>query len=398
MTVIAPEENTKLHAFYRSVVLQLFGTLRALKLYPTGHPEIEKKTGLLFSALDKYLKLHPNLTILFVPQEVVVENVPFPDIGKTLARVLERLEQLKLQRLMFSRGLKKEELLRFLDILLRLLETSANKEGAPLDSGIKQLPHVAVGSLPLDVSSQFSFEELAGALKGSRQALFSLSQQLRDLFAGVTTTLSAAKLSMARETVASIYRMAVDGEIPLKMIIYQRHPEPEPFLHAFNVAAFSMILGRQLHLEEGVLLDIGLGGLLHDIGFHLFATSAESMSTTSSLDLKMQSWEHPIRGAKFLAASKGLPELVPIVAYEHHLYYDGGGFPHQERPRQLNLASLVVAIANAFDNRREHRPGRAALSLADTIRWMDSQVGTRFHPVLYKRFRRLIRSQSEGEL
>jgi HD-GYP domain-containing protein (c-di-GMP phosphodiesterase class II) len=262
----------------------------------------------------------------------------------------------------------------------------------------QQFHHVSAGALPHDPGAQLSFEELSSIFKDARKAVFSVSAQLKDLFSDLETTFSDRKLSTARETVAAVHRMVIGGEIPLKLVIYRRNPEFDPYLHAFNVSALSMALGQQLDLDEAALLEVGLAALLHDIGYHLFPTLELARSATISLDEKKREWEHPIRGAKFLAATPNVPDLVPIVAYEHHLHYDGGGYPQQQRPRSLNLAGMITGITNCFDSLRENRPGRTALSLADTINWMDQRGGTQFHPVLFKRFRSLIKAQVKEEV
>jgi HD-GYP domain-containing protein (c-di-GMP phosphodiesterase class II) len=114
------------------------------------------------------------------------------------------------------------------------------------------------------------------------------------------------------------------------------------------------------------------------------------------LDKKKRQWEHPIRGAEILMATPGLPDLPPIVCYEHHLHFNGGGYPKQKRPRDLNLASMITFIMDTYDQLRRNRPGRDALSLSDTLNWMDSKAGTLFHPLLLKRFRALVKAQAEA--
>jgi HD-GYP domain-containing protein (c-di-GMP phosphodiesterase class II) len=393
----APDKDQKLQTFYRNFLLGFVGAIRALSLYPPEHPEIQKKTGNLFQGLSKYLNLRNSLTLLFMRGDVVIENTPFPDLSNTLAQVLQRFQAMNLQRLVFQRGLTADELLRFLQLLLKLLK---NPEKADVSQSMtqQQLPHISAGILPLDPTAQVSYEELSSILEDAGQATFSVSNQLKDLFADLESTLPAAKVTMAQEMVSNIFRMVVGGEVPLKVIIYRRSPESDPYLHAFNVCALSMSLAQQLEFQEEMVLEIGLAALLHDIGYHLFPPLEPSDTATITVDEKKRQWEHPIRGAKMLAATPDLPVLVPIVAYEHHLHYDGGGYPPQERPRQLNLASLITSITSSFDRLRESRPGHTSLSLADSIHWMDRKVGMQFHPVVFKKFRNLVKAQSQEEI
>jgi HD-GYP domain-containing protein (c-di-GMP phosphodiesterase class II) len=79
------------------------------------------------------------------------------------------------------------------------------------------------------------------------------------------------------------------------------------------------------------------------------------------------------------------------MAFEHHIHYDGTGYPEQERPRELNLASLILCIIDTYDTQRRNRPEQAALPLTETLNWMDSRIGTHFHPLLFKQFRALVK-------
>lgn len=393
----AQAKRGKLHAFYRDLCVSFVGSLRALSLYPQDHPETKKKVSGFLQRLTKYLDQRPTLSLLFVNAEVVVENTPLPELSETLAQLIQRLEAMKLQRLLFRRGLTSEEFIVFLQLLLPLLK---NPSGADLILAKNQerLPHILAGTLPFEGGPQVSFEESSGALQTARQSVISFSGQLKDLFTDLQGPLSETKVSMAKETTGTIQKMVVTGEIPLKILIYRRNTDPDPYIHTLNVSALCMALAKRLDLEEVIIQEVGLGGLLHDVGLHLSPSVSLSKSQAVTLDEKKRQWEHPIRGAEILMATPGMPDLVPLVAYEHHLHYDGGGYPKQERPRQLNLASIITCITNTYDNLRRNRPEQNALSLTDTLNWMDRQVGTRFHPLLLKQFRALVKAQAQEEL
>ena len=61
-------------------------------------------------------------------------------------------------------------------------------------------------------------------------------------------------------------------------------------------------------------------------------------------------------------------------------------------------ASMIVFIANAYDNLRRNRPEQKALSLTNTVDWMDRRLGSVFHPLLLKQFRVLIKAQAAEEV
>jgi hypothetical protein len=239
--------------------------LRALSLYPAQHPEARRQISCLYQHLSRYLERRPGLTIIFAEREVVVENIPFPDLSATLLPLIERFEALGLERLAFGRGLTLDELLRFLQLLLKLLKTKGQVE-ANLAMTPQDFPHIAAGRLSLDHESRLSFEEVSRALRDIRHSVRTITGQLRDLFGDLIVSLSESKVSLARETVEALHRILAGGLIPVKLLMYRSTPDPEPNVHAVNVCAQSMALARHLDLEDRTVLEIGLGALLHDIG------------------------------------------------------------------------------------------------------------------------------------
>ena len=130
---------------------------------------------------------------------------------------------------------------------------------------------------------------------------------------------------------------------------------------------------------------------------YLCPTAFLSTTAVLTLDEKTRYWDHPVRGAELLLATPGIPELVTIMAYEHHLHYDGKGFPAQQRPRELNLGSMIAAITDTYDNLRRDRPEQKALSMAETLNTMNQRTGKDFHPLLFKAFRDLVKAQASNQ-
>jgi HD-GYP domain-containing protein (c-di-GMP phosphodiesterase class II) len=394
MTAQAKDERR--YKFYRDLCVSFVGSLRALSLYPEDHPETEKKVSGFFQRVSRFLEQRSMLSLIFIGGDIAVENTSLPDLSNTLAPFIKRMEDMKLQRITFRRGLTSEEFVRFLKLLLPLLKNPSDAD-LIISKNQEALPHMLAGSLPYDTGTQPSHEEIAGALQTPGQPVLSFTGQLKDMFTDLEGPLSEAKVTMAKDTAETIYRMAATGEMPLKMLILRRSSDPDPYVHAVNVSALSMGMARMLELKEPAILEVGLAGLLHDIGLHSSPSASLTKTSTLTLEEKKLRYEHPVRGAEILLCSPGMPDLVPIVAYEHHLQYNGGGYPKQESPRQLNMASMIVLITNSYDNLRRNRPKRKALSMPEAINWMDRKAGEIFHPLLLKKFRAMVKTQAQED-
>jgi HD-GYP domain-containing protein (c-di-GMP phosphodiesterase class II) len=386
----------KLRDFCKEFVLALVASVRSLSLYPPEHPESKKKLEGLMKRLDLYLSQRPTLTLLLLGNEVIVEDMPLPELTKLLPKLLQRLEAIHLERILFRRGLSAEELIRFLQLLVPLLQEPKDGE-VVLAKNQDRLPHILAGRMPLESKPQVSYEQFVDVLKLARQSMLSFSAQLKELFSDVEGPLPMEKVSLAKGAAETVHRMIKEKELPLKILIAQRSPDPSPYVHALNVCALSIGIAEQIALEREWVQEIALGAILHDIGLYLCPTAFLSTTAVLTLDEKTRYWDHPVRGAEVLLASPGVPELVSIIAYEHHLHYDGKGFPAQQRPRELNLGSMIASIADTYDNLRRDRPAQRALSMAETLNTMNQGAGKDFHPLLFKAFRDLVKAQASNQ-
>lgn len=394
MTDQNPKE--KLRSFYKELVLALVASVRSLSLYPPEHPESKKKLEGLLKRLDLYLSQRPTLTLLLLSNEVIVEEMPLPELTKVLPKLLQRLDAIHLERILFRKGLSAQELITFLQLLVPLLQEPKDAE-IVLAKNQDRLPHILAGRLPLESKPQVTYEEFVDVLKLARQSMLSFSAQLKELFSDVQGPLLDDKVSLAKGAVDTIQRMMKTKELPLKILIFQRSSDPSPYVHALNVCALSMAIAEQIGLEEAWIQEMGLGALLHDIGLYLSPSAFLSTTAVITLDEKNRYWDHPVRGAELLLATPGIPELVPIMAYEHHLYYSGQGFPAQQRPRELNLGSMIALIADTYDNLRRDRPEQKAMSMTETLNAMNQRAGKDFHPLLFKAFWDLVKAQAANQ-
>ena len=117
-----------------------------------------------------------------------------------------------------------------------------------------------------------------------------------------------------------------------------------------NVSMLVLAQARSLGISGQNLQAIGMAAMLHDIG----KLSLPKALLDREGDLSDVEWEivkmHTVLGAAQLCS---LPEATPLavlVAYEHHLRWDGKpSYPVPSVPRRPNLASQLTAIADTYD-------------------------------------------------
>ncbi len=100
---------------------------------------------------------------------------------------------------------------------------------------------------------------------------------------------------------------------------------------------------------------------------------------------------HARQGGLYLAELDALSPMSAIVAYEHHLRYDGEpNYPRLRSRRLPNLASRMTAIADTYDAMSTTRPYQAPLGRAVAFEVLRKRSGTFYDPTLVANFIRLI--------
>lgn len=146
--------------------------------------------------------------------------------------------------------------------------------------------------------------------------------------------------------------------------------------HSERVSALSVLIARQLQLNETEVDIIRLGALLHDIGKIGVADHILRKPGPLSADEFEQIRRHPGLGARIL---RKVPFLEPHLAIVelHHERPDGKGYPFGLLGDNIPLDARIVHVADAFDamtSARAYRPARAAsVALVELQRYSGTQ-------------------------
>jgi len=193
------------------------------------------------------------------------------------------------------------------------------------------------------------------------------------------------------EIVGSFIGAFVKEADPLLALAPLREMDEYTFAHSINVCILNLAQASALGIEGPLLHDIGTAALLHDIG----KLQIPEEILNKKEPLSEEDWavirRHPLFGAKTLLASPGVPRLAVITAYEHHLRYDGSGYPQSRGSWLQNLSSHMTAISDVFDALSTHRPYRQGCALEITATNLKYMGGTQLHPLLTDNFVRLLR-------
>ena len=161
--------------------------------------------------------------------------------------------------------------------------------------------------------------------------------------------------------------------------------------HSMNVSVLAMALGEYLELGGQTVRALGVAGLLHDLGKTCIPRDilVKPGKLTDSDRLVIR--EHPIVGARMLLASSEPMELAAVVAYEHHVMLDGGGYPALHDARGAQYASMLVHVCDVYDALRTNRPYREAWESDRALAYIHDRAGVEFDPGVAQAFISMMR-------
>jgi HD-GYP domain-containing protein (c-di-GMP phosphodiesterase class II) len=193
---------------------------------------------------------------------------------------------------------------------------------------------------------------------------------LRDLFAGTKTGIPLESLALqgvVRDLLSNLLTHQAATTI-MRHLERLQQTNRSSYEHAVDVAVMSLMMGRAHGLRPHQLNHLGLGALMHDLGEMDLPGHIQRPAGPLSPEEEALFREHPRRGAAILSRTKGVPEPVHRIVWEHHERVDGSGYPYGLQGAQIPLLSQIVGLADSYDSMINERAGRKRLSGAEAIR------------------------------
>ncbi len=118
--------------------------------------------------------------------------------------------------------------------------------------------------------------------------------------------------------------------------------------HALQVSITAMAFGNFLALSKKQIKDIGLAGLLQDIGKVKLASDIMLKKGKLTHEEFEYSKKHVEEGLKILENTPDIPLPVIFMVAQHHERIDGSGYPNQLRESQISLTSQITGLIDTY--------------------------------------------------
>jgi len=357
------------------VVSEFAMSIQAAAAYPGNHPRVQELLTRLHLHVQSEASLLRGLNIGFFRDHVVVDEVPFVEPNPTLARLIERMREKGIEKILIAEGITFGELKRFVYFLAEGTSSDSEQVWESIAYGrIEGAESAGAASLGLTPAPRAS-----GIMAGAAEIL-------KDVLVSIAAERKRSRVNEGRDIVSSIMKgLHQEGMLIDRLVRLQGHDD-YTVTHSLNVCILVVGQATRMGLSENRVRESGLAALLHDIGKE--ATPAEILTKPGRLDMEEFDLvkKHPVAGAKLLRKIDCGTELPMVVAFEHHIKYDWTGYPKVQTREPLHVASYMTQIADVYDALRSYRPYQPAIELERTLSVMREGRGTEFEPRLYDNF------------
>jgi len=174
---------------------------------------------------------------------------------------------------------------------------------------------------------------------------------------------------------ALLDKMMVDGELCVRVL--EEAAGERGATHALNVSVIGMLLGRALNYEPLAVRQIGVAGLVHDIGKLELPDRVRLPRADFTHGEATAYREHVSRGVA-VAQRMALDKDVLLAIAQHHEHADGSGFPSGIALDRMSTVSRVVSLVNAYDNLCNPADPAQAMTPHEALSRMFAQCRSRF--------------------
>ena len=156
--------------------------------------------------------------------------------------------------------------------------------------------------------------------------------------------------------------------------------------HSLCVAVVAIAIGIELGFDERRQIELGLCGMLHDIGkTHIPHDIINKSDKLTSEEFELVK-KHPSEAAEIIFKKGIISQAVYDGILSHHEKFDGSGYPNHLAGKSIPLYGRILTVADVFDALTSNRSYRRACAPSEAVEYIMGGIGTQFDEEIVKAF------------
>jgi HD-GYP domain-containing protein (c-di-GMP phosphodiesterase class II) len=236
-------------------------------------------------------------------------------------------------------------------------------------------------------------EEVQRAANVRRQAVDLVRMVMQDARLG-----KAVELDQVSPVVQNITESILRNAGALLGLLQIKNKDNYTFLHSVSVCALLVAFCRSRKMDEELIYQAGIGGLLHDTGKALVPDAILTKAgrlTDAEFDIIKR---HPRDGHDILLRTPGIGAIPLDITLHHHERRDGSGYPDRQAEGAISELAQMAAIVDVYDAITSERCYHKGVPPAEALRKLYEWSKFHFDPALVQAFMRCLGIYPVGTL
>ena len=196
----------------------------------------------------------------------------------------------------------------------------------------------------------------------------SVKKRVQEGISYLYSNTSAADLADTTKSIASELLRAIEDNDALAIDIGMLKVSDEyTFKHSVDVATMAMVVGRKMGLSQEEVYDIGVAGLLHDIGKSKIPNEVLNKPGRLTDEEFATMKQHPLLGYNILKNNDGLKDTIKYAVLQHHEKINGQGYPMGVEGEKITAFAKILSVVDIYDALVTERPYKQAFSQRDAV-------------------------------
>ena len=147
------------------------------------------------------------------------------------------------------------------------------------------------------------------------------------------------------------------------------------FKHSVDVASMGMIIAKNRGLSTKEVQQIGVSGLLHDLGKSRIPNEILNKPGRLTEEEFEVMKTHPVLGYNMIKDKPELSTATKLGVLQHHEKMNGNGYPLKLQGDQITPFARILSVADIYDALVTERPYKDAFSPRDAVEMIMAMTG-----------------------
>ncbi len=375
-------DTAEIQKMMSTVLTQFTAAVQNAGIYPDDHPQVLSYIQETHRLLEELFEVKKEITLLLIGDSVMVDKRPLTIAGACEAAFVQILRNNAIERVTFIKGLS-----------LAQLEGFVRNLSSAGVSAMRPVRCIKFGKL--EIKDKNDHDAVHDGPAGESETIYDVQPQtteerIKNIY---RDTLGGGKINLEdTDEIVNHFTNSIHREAnPLRLLAETKSNDEYTFTHTANVGILTLFFSEYLGFKGLYLNNIGVAAILHDVGKVTTPTEILSKPGPLTSDERAVMETHSLKGALNLMEQANITNLAVLAAFEHHMKYDGTGYPRVRGKWEQCIVSQIISITDVYDALRTIRPYRPEPMPMDRIIGIfKSGSGTAFNPYLVELFLNLV--------